>query len=151
MICYRYTRDQQYLDFAQNIAGFLLNHPNLPEDMVPYWDYDAGDPALNPEWDYDPSRFDEIPRDASAAAITCSALFELSKYAVPDSEKYHKAATKILHSLASPKYLAIKGKNQYFLLNHSVGSIPHGVEIDVPLIYADYYFLEALIRQAGLE
>lgn len=151
VICYRYTRDQQYLDFAQNIAGFLLNHPNLPEDMVPYWDYDAGDPALNPEWDYDPSRFDEIPRDASAAAITCSALFELSKYAVPDSEKYHKAATKILHSLASPKYLAIKGKNQYFLLNHSVGSIPHGVEIDVPLIYADYYFLEALIRQAGLE
>jgi unsaturated chondroitin disaccharide hydrolase len=151
VICYRYTRDKQYLDFARNIAGFLLNHPNLPEDMVPYWDYNAGDPDLTPEWDYDPSMFDEIPGDASAAAITCSALFELSDYAGQNSERYSKAATKILRSLASPDYLALKGKNKYFLLNHCVGSIPHGVEIDVPLVYADYYFLEALIRQAGLE
>jgi hypothetical protein len=151
VICYRYTRDKQYLDFAQNIANFLINHPNLPEDMVPYWDYDVNDPDLTPEWDYDPTRFDEIPRDASAAAITCSALLELSKYADQSGEKYDKAATKILRSLASPDYLAIGGKNKYFILNHCVGSIPHGVEIDVPLVYADYYFLEALIRQASLE
>jgi hypothetical protein len=112
---------------------------------VPYWDFNVNDPGLTPEWDYNPSSFKAVPRDASAAAILCSALFELSKYADTKGEKYNKAATKILQSLASPDYLALEGKNRYFILNHSVGSIPHGVEIDVPLVYADYYFLEALI------
>ena len=114
--------------------------------MVPYWDYNVVDPGLKPEWDFDPSIFDEIPRDASAAAITCSALLELSEYADQNSEEYFEAATKILTTLASPNYLALEGKNKYFILNHSVGSIPHGAEIDVPLVYADYYFLEALVR-----
>ena len=146
--CYRYTLNKQYLKFAENIADYIINHPNLPEDKVPYWDYNVVDPGLIPEWDYDPSMFDEIPRDASAAAITCSALFELSKYSDVNREKYHEVATKILNSLASPRYMALEGKNKYFILNHSVGSIPHGVEIDVPLVYADYYFLEALLRQS---
>jgi len=148
--CYRYSRDIQYLRFAEHVADFLINHPNLPEDGVPYWDFNVVDPGLTPEWDYDPASFTEIPRDASAAAIICSALLELSEYSVQDGERYFKAATKILQSLASPDYLALEGKNQYFLLNHSVGSIPHGVEIDVPLVYADYYFLEALLRHSKL-
>ena len=148
--CYRYTQDQQYLEFAEGIADYIITHPNLPEDMVPYWDFNVVDPDLTPEWDYDPSIFDEIPRDASAAAIICSALLELSTYSDQSSDNYYEAATKILTSLASPNYLAQEGKNKYFLLNHSVGSIPHGVEIDVPLVYADYYFLEALLRHSKL-
>lgn len=148
--CYRYTRDKQYLDFAGHVADYIITHPNLPEDMVPYWDFNADDPGLIPEWDYDPSSFKEIPRDASAAAIICSALLELCSYVDQNSEKYFKAASRILQSLASPEYLALEGKNRYFILNHSVGSIPHGVEIDVPLVYADYYFLEALIRHSKL-
>jgi unsaturated chondroitin disaccharide hydrolase len=150
LTCYRYTRDRQYLDFAEHVADYLINHPNLPEDMVPYWDYNVVDTGLTPEWDYDPSMFDEIPRDASAAAIICSALLELSEYEDDDGGKYYDAATKILTTLASPNYLALEGKNRYFILNHSVGSIPHGVEIDVPLVYADYYFLEAIIRHSKL-
>lgn len=144
-MCYRYTKDKQFLDFAENIADYILNHPNLPEDLVPYWDYNVIDPGLTPEWKYDISKYPEIPRDASAAAITSSALFELAKYSRKKGKKYHAAASKILKSLASPKYMAISGNNHYFILNHSVGSIPHGVEIDVPLVYADYYFLEALL------
>ncbi len=148
--CYRYTRDAEFLEFAENVANYIISHPNLPEDMVPYWDYNVVDPGLAPEWDYDPSRFDEIPRDASAAAITCSALFELCKYSDQHGKRYTDAATRILSSLASPDYLALEGRNRYFVLNHSVGSIPHGVEIDVPLVYADYYFLEALLRHTKL-
>ena len=144
--CYRYTRNREYLDFAENIANYLIDHPNLPDDMIPYWDYNVLDPDLKPEWDYDPSMFEEIPRDASAAAITCSALLELSGYTDEHRDKYYQSAGMILTSLASPEYLALEGKNRYFLLNHSVGSIPHGAEIDVPLVYADYYFLEALLR-----
>ncbi len=149
--CYRYTQDRQYLDFAEHVADYIIDHPNLPEDMVPYWDFHVLDPGLTPEWNYDPSMFDEIPRDASAAAIICSALLELCEYSDQNGERYYEAATKILHSLASPNYLALEGKNKYFILNHSVGSIPHGVEIDVPLVYADYYFLEALLRHAELD
>jgi chondroitin AC lyase len=148
--CYRYTGDGEFLNFAENVADYMISHPNLPEDGVPYWDYNVVDPGLEPEWDYDPSRFEEIPRDASAAAITCSALLELSQYSAQKSKRYHDAATTILGSLASPAYLALDGINKYFILNHSVGSIPHGVEIDVPLVYADYYFLEALLRHAKL-
>jgi len=147
-MCYRYTKDARFLRFAENIAGYILNHPNLPKDMIPYWDYNVVDAGLRPEWDYDPLKYPVIPRDASAAAITSSALFELSEYSKGNQEKYRLAASKILESLASPSYMAIPGNNKYFILNHSVGSIPHGVEINVPLVYADYYFLEALNRKS---
>ena len=149
-MCYRYTKDERFLNFAENIANYILTYPNLPKDMVPYWDYNAGDPGLKPEWKYDASKYPEIPRDVSAAAITCSALFELSEYSKMNSEKYYIAASKILKSLTSPSYMAFSGNNKYFILNHSVGSIPHGFEIDVPLVYADYYFLEAVIRKEHL-
>jgi unsaturated chondroitin disaccharide hydrolase len=150
-ICYRYTKDKQYLEFAENIAGYIINHPNLPNDMVPYWDYNVVDPGLTPEWNYDASKYPVIPRDASAAAITSSALFELSSYSAINATEIRHAATKILDSLVSPSYMGNSGNNKFFILNHSVGSIPHGVEIDVPLVYADYYFLEALNRKLSIE
>ncbi len=150
VICYRYTRDAKFLDFAENIADYILNHTNLPADMVPYWDFNAGENQMVPEWDINSSKFAMDQRDASAAAIISSALFELSTYSAEKGEKYAGAASKILESLASPAYMPIPGKNKYFIIDHCVGSIPHGVEIDVPLVYADYYFLEALKRRNDL-
>src|SRR5690606_26365849 len=129
-MCYRYTKDKKYLDFAEKIANFILNHPNYPEDGVPYWDFNA--PKIPNE-----------PRDASAAAILASALIELSDYT---EGRYLQNAQHILNSLATENYTAKKDENGNFVLMHSVGSIPHGNEIDVPLNYADYYYIEALIR-----
>ena len=91
-----------------------------------------------------------IPRDASAAAVTASALLELAQYS-KNSEKYLNSANIILNSLSSPNYMVKGGINQYFILDHSVGSIPHHTEIDVPLVYADYYFLEALYRKEKID
>lgn len=129
-MCYRYTKDKKYLDFAQKIANFILTHPNYPKDGVPYWDFNA--PKIPNE-----------PRDASAGAIIASALIELSSYT---DKKYLKNAEHILNSLASDSYTAALNTNGNFILMHSVGSIPHGNEIDVPLNYADYYYVEALMR-----
>ncbi len=134
-VCYRETKDKKYLNFAEKIYGFIFNNKNMPEDLVPYWDFDA--PNIPNE-----------PRDASAAAIIASSLYELSSYT---NDSYKKQADKIIASLSSPAYRAIVGTNHNFLLMHSVGSIPHGNEIDVPLNYADYYFLEALTRKKELE
>lgn len=131
-MCYRYTSDPRYLEHARKVAAFILNHPRLPEDLVPYWDFDA--PGIPDE-----------PRDASAAAIIASALYELEGYS-PDNG-YRQKADKIVESLATDAYLARRGTNGNFILMHSVGSIPHGNEIDVPLSYADYYYLEALTRK----
>jgi chondroitin AC lyase len=150
-MCYRYTKDERFLEFAENIADYIINHPNLPDDMVPYWDYNVVDLGLTPEWSYDPSKYSVIPRDASAAAITSSALFELGRYSLKNRDRYYTVAKKIIESLASPVYMGPSDNNRYFILNHSVGSIPHGAEIDVPLVYADYYFLEALNRSMHTE
>lgn len=136
---YRYTKDEKYLDHAVKAADFWVNHHNLPADLVPYWDFDA--PGIPDE-----------PRDASAAAIAASALYELSSY-VGDvkAESYKITADRILESLGSPAYRAELGGNGNFVLMHSVGSAPHNVEMDVPLVYADYYFLEALKRKRDLQ
>jgi uncharacterized protein YyaL (SSP411 family) len=130
-VCYRETQDPKYLQQAQKAFEFVVHHKNFPADFVPYWDFDA--PKIPDE-----------PRDASAAAIMASALYELSGYG--NGEYYRGWADKIMKSLGSPAYRAKLGENGNFLLMHSVGSIPHGAEIDVPLNYADYYFLEALLR-----
>lgn len=131
---YRFTKDPAYLKQAQGVAKFILNNPNLPADKVPYWDFDAPD----------------IPnalRDVSAASIYASAFLELGQYTSGAEKKsYVDTAKIILKALSGPKYRATLGSNGGFLLMHSVGSIPHGGEIDVPLTYADYYFLEALLR-----
>lgn len=137
-LLYRFTKDRKYLDQAVKIAGFILNHPHMPDDLIPYWDYNA--PGIP-----------DALRDASAAAIQCSALLELSRY-VPKApaKKYFKAAEKILRTLSSPEYTAQIGTNGGFILKHSVGNMPSGTEIDVPLTYADYYYVEALCRYAEL-
>lgn len=135
-MCYRETGKEKYLKQAIKIAEYLKNHPNMPKDGVPYWDYDA--PAKS-----------TTPRDVSAASILASALYELKDYVEGGKkEKYKQWADKIMESLASNKYLAKVGSNGGFLLKHSVGSKPHNVEVDVPLNYADYYYLEALLRKA---
>ena len=148
-MAYRETHRQDFLDMAVHTADFWLNHPNLPEDGIPYWDFNAGQEGYVPDWNYDPEIFKVVPRDASAAAIAASAFLELSGY-VTDGKKYSAAAAHILKSLSSPAYLAEPGTNCNFILMHSVGSIPHGEEIDVSLIYADYYYLEALMRYKNM-
>ncbi len=131
---YRFTKNKKYLVQAQNIAKFILNHPNLPADKIPYWDFNA---PLIPT----------AKRDASAAAITASALLELGQYTQGvDKNKFVNDAKLILQSLSSDAYRAKPGENGGFILKHSTGAYPQNSEIDVPLIYADYYFLEALKR-----
>ncbi len=131
---YRFTQDKRYLQQAHKIANFMLNHKNMPKDLIPYWDFDSPD----------------IPntlRDASAAAILASALLELSQYSEKKERKTYVAASeKIIRALSSEAYRAEPGKNGGFLLMHSVGAYPLKSEVDVPLTYADYYFLEALHR-----
>ncbi|MFC5284393.1 glycoside hydrolase family 88 protein [Pedobacter alpinus] len=135
-LCYRYTKNPVYLKQAQNVASFILNHKNLPEDLVPYWDFDA--PNIPNE-----------PRDASAAAVIASGLLELSTY-TSFSNEYLEKANRILIYLTS-KYRFKEGEGKGFILNHSTGSKPHNGEIDVPLSYADYYYLEALTRSNRLK
>jgi unsaturated chondroitin disaccharide hydrolase len=135
-VTYRETKDKRYLDQAVKIADFFLSHPNLPKDKVPYWDFNA--PKIPDE-----------ERDASAAAIAASGMLELSQY-VSNGKKYFQAAEKILTSLGSPAYRADVGTNANFILKHSVGHKPAKSEIDVPLIYADYYFIEGMMRYEKL-
>lgn len=144
---YRETKEKKYLDAVQKMANFFLDHPNLPKDKVPYWDFNVNQPGFNPPWNYDPSRYAFIPRDASAAAVVASALIELAGY-VDDKtgRKYLKAAETMLKSLSSPGYRASAGNNGGFILMHASGGVPGNAEVDVPLSYADYYYLEALMR-----
>jgi unsaturated chondroitin disaccharide hydrolase len=136
-IMYRETRDPKYLNQAVKIAEFILNHPRLPEDLVPYWDFDA-------------PRIPNEPRDASAAAITASALIELSTY-VKSKNNYFKKAESILKTLSSDSYFANPGENGLFILRQSTGHLPKNSEVNVPLNYADYYYLEALGRYMKLK
>jgi hypothetical protein len=137
-VMYRETGLQRYLDQAEHIADFLTSHPNMPEDKIPFWDFNApGIPDTN--------------RDASAGAIMASALIELSSFVGEDKKaQYLNVAEKQLRSLSSPAYLAKEGENGNFILMHSVGSLPGKSEVDVPLTYADYYFIEALLRYRTL-
>ena len=136
---YRMTKDVNYLNQANKIAAFIMNHKNLPADKIPYWDFDAP----------------QIPnalRDASAAAIMASALIELAGYAKADlRKKYVSVAETMIRTLSTEQYLAKKGSNGGFLLKHSVGAFPLNGEIDVALTYADYYFVEAMGRYMKLK
>ncbi|PTS92434.1 glucuronyl hydrolase [Pedobacter sp. HMWF019] len=129
-MCYRETGDKAYLKQANGIAGFILKNPVTPKDGIPYWDYN--DPKIP-----------NVSRDASAAAITASALYELDKYS--KGQGYRKAADKILFSL-NQNYTSKPGDNRGFILEHSTGHRPANSEVDVPINYADYYYLEALLR-----
>lgn len=128
---YRETGNRAYLDFARKVSDYAIFHPNMPEDGVPYWDFGA--PGEE--------------RDSSAAAIMASGLIELSTFVPePIAKVYRAFAVKQLRSLASPAYYAKQGENGDWLLKHGVGAKPSGSEIDTPLDYGDYYFLEALLR-----
>ena len=133
-VMYRQTKDKKYLEQAKNVADFVLNHPNLPEDKIPYWDFNAPD----------------IPnayRDASSGSIAASALLELSGYVEESLASFYlDNAHQMLQSLSSPTYLAKLNENGNFILMHGVGHLPGGSEIDAPLSYGDYYFIEALVR-----
>ena len=133
---YRFTKERRYLEFAQKLADYAMNNPNMPADGVPYWDYGA--PGEE--------------RDSSAAAVMASALLELSTF-VPgeDGERYRAFAVHQLIWLCSDDYFAKPGENGGWLLKHGVGHKPGNSEIDVPLDYGDYYFLEALLRFRALK
>jgi hypothetical protein len=133
-VMYRETRDKKYLDQANHIANFILTNPNLPKDKIPYWDYDA-------------PNIPNALRDASAAAVMASAFLELCRYTdKKDGQQYFTTAETIIRNLSAAPYKAAPGTNGGFILQHSVGHFPAGTEVDVPLTYADYYFIEALNR-----
>ncbi len=131
---YRETKNKKYLDQAQKIAEFILKHKSMPADKIPYWDFNA-------------PNIPNALRDASAAAITSSALFELCRYVdAADGKFYFKEAEAMLKSLSSPQYQSAAGANGGFIIQHCVGHLPAGTEVDVSLSYGDYYFIEALKR-----
>lgn len=139
---FRETKDKKYLTFARHIANFYLTHPNLPKDLIPYWDFNQD--KISSDSKYYP--YKDL-RDVSTASVVASSLLELSSYTKgEEATNYMRKAEHMLKSLSSPAYQAAYGENGGFILKHSVGSIPHNTEIDVPLTYADYYYLEALIR-----
>lgn len=129
---YRKTRKPEYLAHAQSIAAFLMNHPNMPSHKVPYWDYDV-------------KPVSDTPYDASAAAIMASALIELGELIgkTGEGKVYIAFAEQQIRTLTSPDFLAAPGSNGHFALMHSTGSFPGRSEVDVPLSYADYYYVEA--------
>ena len=133
---YREVSEPAYLAQAENVAKMLLER--LPEDGIPYWDFDSPDAP-------------DSQRDASAGAIMASSFIELAGFTADKqlSKALMKMAEKQIRTLASDEYLAQPDRNGYFLLKHSVGSYPSDTEVNVPLTYADYYFLEALLRING--
>lgn len=131
---FRGTGIVQYLEQARHIARFILQHPRLPADKIPYWDFDA--PGIP-----------HALRDASSAAVIASALIELAGYVSKKERKqYRAAAAGMLRSLSSSAYQSRPGENAGFILQHSAGNIPANSEMDAPLTYADYYYVEALLR-----
>ena len=135
-IAYRETGDGRFAQTAQRAADYFVD--NLPLDNVPYWDFQA--PKIPNE-----------EKDVSAAAIAASGLLELSSLISSSGprEKYRNAAVSIIASLCSPAYLAA-GTSSRAILLHGVGNRMNddrdAGEVDVSLIYADYFFLEALTR-----
>ena len=127
----RWTADERFLNRAKEIAQFFFTHPNLPVDMIPYWDFDA------------PNIPDE-PRDVSAATVAASALVELAQFDPGRANDYIGWVDQIHRSLAREHYQSDVAP---FLLDHSTGSVPGEFEVDVPIVYADYYYVESLLRR----
>lgn len=134
---YRETRIPEFLEQAQKIASYMFINKNIPKDLIPYSDYNA------------PNIPDE-PRDVSAATVSACALYELSMYDKANGPQYKKWADTILENLTR-SYRATLNADRGFLLLHSTGAAPSNSEVDVPIIYADYYFLEALLKKDKLE
>ncbi|MCL6524719.1 MAG: glycoside hydrolase family 88 protein [Thermoflavifilum sp.] len=137
-MAYRYTRNPRYLHVAQHAADYFLQQLAKAHDLIPPWDFQA------------PDSLSQL-KDVSAAAILASALLELQRY-VPKRKAIHylHEAQAILQTLSTPPYLTSSITHSYFLLQHATGDAHHQREMDVPLIYADYYFLQALWRYSHL-
>jgi len=131
-MAYRYTKNNAYLAQAEQTANFYLNHEKLPEDGIPYWDFN--DPAIP-----------KAPKDVSASTIMASAFYEI--YEFTENKKYLEYANKVLETLKQPEYLLGPSIEAPFILNRSTGNYNKNSEIDCPIVYADYYLLEALIRK----
>ena len=136
-MCYRETNLPEFLEQAKHIANYIFTSKTLPEDLIPYWDFNAPD-------------IPNEPRDVSAATVMACALYELSMYDKDNAVQYKEWADTIVDNL-SRNYRAALNGDHGFLLLHSTGSAPHNSEVDVPIVYADYYFLEALLRKSKLE
>lgn len=134
-MAYRYTKDKAYLDQAEATANFFINNKYMPEDGIPYWDFN--DPSIP-----------NSPRDVSAATVVASALIEL--YGITKNEEYLNYSKKVLKSLNSTEYILSSDVNGPFILDHSTGNWPKNDEIDEPIIYGDYYYLEAVLRMKSL-
>lgn len=144
---YRETKDKRYLDAAIKASDWYLKH--LPEDLIPLWDFNVGEEGYVPGVKSYAVEFQEKLKDVSAAAIVCSAFFELGD--ITKNNLYTSKAIQMLETLSKPPYRPNLGENADFLLTESVGSIPHKTEINKPLVYADYYYLEALVRYKNLK
>jgi unsaturated chondroitin disaccharide hydrolase len=136
-MCYRETGNKVYLKQAEKIAEFLLNHPNLPKDLIPYWDFNA-------------PNIPNAPRDVSAATIMASAFYEMSIQVSGKNIYYREIADRIIANVSN-NYMCKPKTNGGFLLNNSTGHLPGKHEINVPIVYADYYYLEALLRKRILD
>ncbi|AEI40730.1 glycoside hydrolase family 88 protein [Paenibacillus mucilaginosus] len=133
-LSYHYTQDEKYLHAAKRAAHFFL--ANLPEDSVPHWDFrlPEGVPAY---------------RDSSAGACAaCGLLLLAEQVDGRESALYRSAGERILHSLYV-NYGAWDNEEEEGLILHGTSHFPEGKNIDVPLIYGDYYFAEGLARLAG--
>lgn len=137
VVMYRETKDTKYLKAAEDIAKLIMELPTMPSDNIPYWDYNA-------------PNIPDAPRDVSAATVTASALLELSTM-IADGGQYFDYAESILQNVSKAPYLADRGTNHGFILKHSVGHLPANSEIDTPLNYADYYYVESLKRYMDLK
>lgn len=139
-MAYRESKESEFLTQAEHVADYIINVATLPEDYIPKWDFMLSNKAAE-------------PKDASAAAVMASALFELSTFTENSKNKntYLTVANGILKSLSSQNYFNAQGTEKGFLLNHSTGSKPWKSEINVPLVYADYYYLEALSRKTNIQ
>jgi len=143
---YRETNKKEFLNQARHIAKYILNHPNMPQDLIPYWDFDKD------KIDQSSKMYAKKDlRDVSAATLYASALLELAQYTKgKESALYLSNAETMLTNLSKEPYKAVYGTNGGYLLKHSVGALPLNSEIDVPLTYADYYYVEALVRYKRL-
>jgi rhamnogalacturonyl hydrolase YesR len=134
-MAYRYSKNKEYLKQAEATAKYYINYKTLPEDGIPYWDFND-------------TSIPNAPRDASSAAVMASALVEL--YSFTKNETYLDYSKKVINTLSSDKYLLNESVKGPFILDHSTGNWPKKDEIDQPIVYADYYFLEAIIRKQSL-
>ncbi|MFY0606556.1 MAG: glycoside hydrolase family 88 protein [Cyclobacteriaceae bacterium] len=137
-MAYRYTANQAYLTRAKEIAEFVFTNKNMPADLIAYWDFD--DPKIP-----------NSPRDASAAAVMASALLELAEYAPEQKDVYLDRANTIINTLSSDEYLLAADNTTPFILAHSTGNMPKNDEVDAPISYADYYYLEAILRSKNFD